>query len=379
MKKTVKRYSQISVLLSIILACTPQRENENPFDKDAIKASLELIAESPNRWTGISVSKEGRMFVCFPRWSRQVPVSVGEIIGGEVKPYPDQEWNNWIDGNADANKFICIQSVYVDYENYLWILDPASPYLRGVVDAGARIHKFDLSDNRLIRTYFIPDSVATGNAYLNDIRIDTKSETAYITESGLGAVIVVDLRTGNALRRLANHYSTKAELDSITVEGVSLKIKIHADGIALSPDREHLYYHPLSGRHLYRVPTKELRDASISDTLIETKVERVAEVGVNDGILCDRFGNIFLSGLESNSINVWNTKNKVVRIIEDERIQWPDTFTRDSDGNVYFTVARLHLPPDPNNLFKIFKIVFEYEKLKLMDSAMAIEALRPKE
>ncbi len=360
MKTTLKRSYQIPVLLMIILACHSQREIENPFNKDAIKASLELIAESPNRWTGICISKEGRMFVCFPRWSNQVPVSVGEIVNGEVKPYPDPDWNNWIDGTADVNKFICIQSVYVDDENYLWILDPASPYLRGVVDEGARIYKFDLSDNRLIRTYFIPDSIAAGKSYLNDIRIDTKFEIAYITESGLGAIIIVDLRTGSSLRRLANHYSTKAELDSITVEGISIKAKIHADGIALSPDKTHLYYQSLSGRHLYRVPTKELSDASLSDTLIENKVELVAEVGVNDGILCDRFGNIFLSGLESNSINLLNTKNKFVHIIKDERIQWPDTFTMDSDGNIYFTVAQLHLPPDPNNLYKIFKIVFEY-------------------
>lgn len=42
-----------------------------------------------------------------------VPVSVGEIVGGEVNPYPDQKWDG-IDSNADVNKFICIQNVYVD-------------------------------------------------------------------------------------------------------------------------------------------------------------------------------------------------------------------------------------------------------------------------
>jgi sugar lactone lactonase YvrE len=350
----------LAVFVIIAISCNSGKDIENPFLKENFKPSLKLIAESQYRWTGISVSQEGRMFVCFPRWSRQVPVSVGEIVNGEVKPYPDKDWNNWIDGEADANKFICVQSVYVDDENYLWILDPASPYLRGVVPEGARIYKFDLRNNSLIRTYFIPHGVAAGKSYLNDIRVDTKSETAYITESGLGAIIVVNLKTGNSLRRLANHYSTKAELDSITVEGNSIKLKIHADGIALSPDMKHLYYQSLSGRHLYKVPAKELGDTSITDELIERKVEPVAEVGVNDGILGDRFGNIFLTGLESNSINLLNTKNKLIQIIKDQQIQWPDTFTMDSDGNVYFTVAQLHLPPDPDNLYKIFKIVFEY-------------------
>ena len=240
----------IAVLVITAISCNLKKDIENPFLKENMKFSLDLVAESPYRWTGISISREGRMFVCFPRWSRQVPVSVGEIVNGEVLPYPDQDWNNWTDGNADVNKFICVQSVYVDDENFLWILDPASPYLRGVVNDGARIYKFDLKDNILIRTYFIPKSVAADKSYLNDIRVDTKSQTAYITESGLGAIIVVNLKTGNSIRRLANHYSTKAELDSITVEGNSIKLKIHADGIALSPDMKHLYYQSLSGRHL---------------------------------------------------------------------------------------------------------------------------------
>ena len=69
---------------------------ENPFIKDLPQASLELVAESSNLWTGVSISREGRIFVCFPRWSRQVPISVGEIVDGTVKPFPDENWNSWI-------------------------------------------------------------------------------------------------------------------------------------------------------------------------------------------------------------------------------------------------------------------------------------------
>jgi sugar lactone lactonase YvrE len=347
-------------LLVITLAFCSGRDSkaENPIIKDLPQASLELVAESSNLWTGVSISRDGRIFVCFPRWSRQVPISVGEIVDGVVTPFPDQGWNSWMDGERATNKFVCIQSVVVDDDDYLWILDPASPYLRGVVDEGARIYKFELKGNSLIRTYSIPSSAAPQKSYLNDIRVDTVSETAYITESGLGAIVIVDLKSGNSYRRLDNHFSTKAELDRIIIEGVPVEAKIHADGISLSPDRKYLYYQALCARHLYKVPTKDLREPSIQDVLLESKVERAGEVGANDGILGDRYGNIFLSGLETNSINVLNTKNQLIRIIQDRRIQWPDTFAMDSGGDVYFTVSHLHLPPDPSNPYKIFRIRF---------------------
>jgi hypothetical protein len=52
--------------------------------------------DSEGTRTGVAVSREGRIFVNFPRWSPNVLVSVAEIIsGGETKPFPDAEWNRW--------------------------------------------------------------------------------------------------------------------------------------------------------------------------------------------------------------------------------------------------------------------------------------------
>jgi len=353
-----KNYFLYLLVITLTFCSGRNPKAENPFITDPPKAILEPIAESSNLWTGISISRDGRIFVCFPRWSRQVPISVGEIVDGVVKPFPDQDWNSWIDEEPATNKFVCVQSVVVDDDDYLWILDPASPYLQGVVGEGARIYKFELKGNSLIRTYSIPSSAAPQKSYLNDIRVDTMSDTAYITESGLGAIIVVDLESGNSYRRLDHHFSTKAEVGRITVEGIPVESKIHADGISLSPDRKYLYYQALCARNLYKVPTKDLRDPSVQDVLLESEVERLGEVGVNDGILGDRYGNIFLSGLETNSINMLNTENRLIQIIQDRRIQWPDTFSMDSGGNIYFTVAKLHLPPDPSNPYKIFRIRF---------------------
>src|SRR4051794_34594394 len=46
--------------------------------------------------TGVTVAAQGRVFVSFPRWTEDVPVSVAEVgPGGKLTPYPDTRWNAW--------------------------------------------------------------------------------------------------------------------------------------------------------------------------------------------------------------------------------------------------------------------------------------------
>ena len=56
---------------------------------------LEQVAQSARQWTGIAVMPDGRIFVNFPRWSDDVPVSVGELRpDGSVRAFPNAEWNS---------------------------------------------------------------------------------------------------------------------------------------------------------------------------------------------------------------------------------------------------------------------------------------------
>ena len=44
--------------------------------------------------TGVGVStKSGRVFVNFPYWSDGHSISVAEIVNGQSKPFPNEEWN----------------------------------------------------------------------------------------------------------------------------------------------------------------------------------------------------------------------------------------------------------------------------------------------
>ncbi|MEO5718390.1 MAG: L-dopachrome tautomerase-related protein, partial [Chthoniobacterales bacterium] len=169
-------------------------------------ASLKMVASFPDQQvTGVAVSKQGRIFVNFPNWSDNHRLSVAEVIDGNPVAYPNEEWNG---SGAPDKHFVCVQSVYVDESDSLWILDPAAPKMKETVQGGPKLLKVDLVKNAVVQTILFSEEIAPKKSYLNDVRVDTKTQTAFITDSGLGAILVVDLRSGKARRVLQDDHST---------------------------------------------------------------------------------------------------------------------------------------------------------------------------
>ncbi len=314
-------------------------------------------ARSERLWTGVAVSEAGRIFASYPRWSEDGGHSVAEITGeSPPAPYPDSTWNRWDETDDPAGRFVCVQSVYVDDEDDLWILDPASPLFRGVVPGGAKLVRVDLATNHVVRTYPLDSTVASPRSYLNDVRVDTKRRFAYISESGEGSIVIVNLRTGAARRVLAGHSSTAAEDTVIVVEGVRIKAPVHCDGIALDPKREYLYYQALRGRTLYRIATRLLRDFKTPEAALAKGVERVARTGAADGIEFDGAGNLYLTALEHNAIRRFTPGGALETVIRDPRLRWPDSLSIARDGSVYVTTSQLHLGPNRVDPYRIFRL-----------------------
>lgn len=327
--------------------------------------------------TGVAVSKAGRVFVNFPLWSERHEYSVVEIMpDGSQRPFPDAKWNSWREGSnaiAPEKAFVCVQSVWIDDTDTLWILDPAAPRMEYVVPGGPKLVKINLASNTVEQVIPFEQELTPGQSYLNDVRVDTRRKVAYITESGLGAILVVDLETAKIRRLLADHPSTKAEPIELVIEGKKLTDQsgktpqIHADGIALSPDGEYLYYHALTGKTLYRVPTRLLRDDGVAEHDIAQGVEKVAQTVVTDGMLMDKAGNIYHTALEQNAIVRFTPEKKLETVIKHDRIKWPDSMAlRQMDEGrpeLYFTTSQIHHMPrfndgketrtEPYHVFKI--------------------------
>lgn len=332
---------------------SPEGSSETAPLAESRKPTLELVAQSPRQWTGITVSKEGRIFVNFPRWSEDVPVSVAELKDGKVVPWPDATWNSWASGAPAENRFVAVQSVVIDDQDRLWAVDTGNPQFKGVI-APPRLQQFDLSGKR-VRTYAFPPEVSSGDSYLNDVRIDTENGVAYLTDSQAGGLVVLDLKSGSARKVLRDHPSTHAEATGLTVMGKSFPRAVQSDGIALSPDRKTLYWTALTGHSLWRIPTEALRDARLDDAALASRLERVATIVATDGIEFDRQGQLWLGGLEDSSLTRYVPGGKYEQVLQDDRLRWPDTFAVGPDGKVYVTTTQIHLSPAERGPYEIYR------------------------
>jgi sugar lactone lactonase YvrE len=334
-------------------------------------AELEEVASFDNQQvTGVGVSgKTGRVFVNFPYWSDDHLLSVAEIVDGQPRAFPNEEWNK--PGDAGSH-FICVQSVVVDDEENLWVLDPAAPKMLEIVKGGPKLVKVDLRTNQVVQTIPFGEDIAPKKAYLNDVRIDTAAKVAFITDSGKGAIIVVDLKTGKARRLLDGHKSTQPEKDvKLTVDGKQLldqqkksAPQIASDGIALDAKNGYLYYHALTAHTLYRIKISALLDANLSKSDLESKVETVAQTPAPDGMLEAADGSVYLTDIEGGAIQHWNVAtDKVEPVIEDKRLLWPDTMAWGPRGELYVTASQIENMPRFNGgkttrteAYKLWKI-----------------------
>ncbi len=325
----------------------------------AVPAARGALLEYPlsnDQVTGIAVSRQGRIFVNFPRWGKDPLYSVAEVLpDGSLRPYPDTDWNRWGKdeaGHPEAH-FVCVQSVVVDGSDFLWVLDPASPAFKGVVPGGAKLVKINLATGIVEQVIPFDDVAAPRASYLNDVRFDPAGGVAYLTDSGTGAIVVVNLANGKSRRRLAGHPSTKAEPGYVPVIGgkelrdeQGLVPKIHADGIAIDPAGEFLYYHALTARTLYRVKTSLLKDSGLSEEELSGRVERMADTGATDGMLMASDNTLYLTALEENAIKRYRPDGDILdTVVREDRLQWPDSMALSPDNYLYVTASQIHLMP----------------------------------
>jgi len=327
---------------------------------------LEVVAATGQQWTGVAVSSKGNVFVNFPNWTEDANISVAKIIDGEPVAYPSLDWNN----RDRAEAFQAVQSVVIDKADRLWVLDTNNPRFGGVQDPGPSLYQFDLTNNKMVNRYTFPQEAYTSQSYYNDVRIDVQQEIAYITDSGEGAIIVLDLKTGKARRLLKNHASVKHETDYLMCNGNKWQGAVDADGLALTPDGKWLYYIALSSHTLYRAPTDALRDTTLSATELAQAVEKVMAVPATDGMLFDAKGNLWMGGLENNAINQLANDGMLYRVVQDSSLKWVDSFAKAANGEIYFTTSQIHLPPNERTAYKVMKLAPETLEKKPLDKIL---------
>jgi len=313
---------------------------------------LKQVASFPHQVTGVTVEPGGRIFVNFPRWTEDSPVTVAELLpDGTLEPYPDETWNAWRNARMNelsvADHFVCVQSIVADGRGSLWVLDPAAPGNEKILPNGPKLVQIDLATDKVIKVIPFGEDVALQGSYLNDIRFSPDGRVAYITDSGTrGAIIVVNLHSGGAWRLLDGHPSTQVEKDvTVQADGAPLRRPdqrgpaFAADGIALSADGSTLYWQALTGQTLYGIDTRALR-TRISPREVERQVRTVGRTTVADSLWMARDGTLYVTSPQDGSSKAW-TGAQLEPVLQDPRLRWPDTMSQGPDGTLYVTASHI--------------------------------------
>lgn len=317
---------------------------------------LQSVATFDHQVTGVTVASDGRIFVNFPRWNEDTPVSVAEVLpDGSIKPYPDEQWNAWRNARmgelSAGDHFVCVQSVFADRRGSLWIVDPSAPNAEKTIKNGPKIVQIDLATNKVKRVFAIGADVAGAASYLNDIRIAPDGRFAYLTDSGSpGGLVVLSIESGQAWRVLSDDPSTQFDPTVVVhTDGRALRRPdgrqplFNADSLALSKDGEVLYWQALTGKTLYRIKTSSLQSAAAAG---QAQPEKVATTEPADGLWTGENDEIYLSSIADNAIKIVNPANGSVQsVLTDSRLRWPDTFSQGPDGAIYVTASHIQDSP----------------------------------
>ncbi|XP_053982209.1 major royal jelly protein 1-like [Hylaeus volcanicus] len=303
---------------------------------------------------------KGKMYLSLPRFKDGVPVTLGVTSATPVNhnTAPSLEaYPNWdMQKLDDCSAFQFVQSMEIDPAGRMWVLDSGrvSPLLPEVkITCPPRLVILDIENNgEILRNYEFPQHVARrGTAYLNDIVVDHEDGgMAYITDTDREdpGLIVYSLQNNTSWKVRHDSMKAKPEAVRFMINKTPVNVPFAIDGIALSPassEDRMVYYSPLSSFHLYSVPTSALKNnASIDDV--------VKEVGrknsQSDGMVMSATGVLYYGLLADDAVGTWDTEqsqsfNTGKRVIsrDHERMQWPDSFAIDEDGNVYCVTNQL--------------------------------------
>lgn len=340
-------------LIAIIVAAFTLSNSNAQMEKyhsDKLETVIDL---GEYQAIGVAVSPKNRVFISFPKRGGKYDMGLAEIVHGKKVVFPDNSWN---DNNLDEDHhFLNVQDLVVDGANNLWVLDskPASKGSIAGLNAGGdtvghfKMLKIDLNTNKVVAVYHF-NGLDKSHSGLNDMRIDVDRQLAYLSDPGRAAIVVLDLKTDQARTVLAKSKYTTADTNIVlTYDGHQMRNQqgkpfvSNVNGIALTRDYKYFYFKPINCNDLYRIDTKYLSNAKLSDAELMSHVEDVGKVGITHGLVADAKGNIYLTTSTNYTISYISPDGKIHTLLQDSRLLWPDSLGIGTDGYVYFSCSQL--------------------------------------
>jgi sugar lactone lactonase YvrE len=329
----------------------PQPHN----DVDADSASAPIA--------GVHMDSRSRVFVSTPRLlSAKAPSTLSLLDTrypdgpARLRAFPS------VDGNAvaaaPAAHLRNVLGFHVDHRNgWLWALDMG--FVAGEQEApagGQKLVVYDLRSGRVVKRIALDAVADRAGSFLNDVAVDEVRKIAYISDSGLrsaprnqAGIIVAEFASGRVRRVLHQHRSVMpADGVSVVSHGEEVwpgnPLRLGINGIALSPDRQALYWAVTTGTTVFRIPTQALLSPALSDDARAAAVVAVGDIGGNsDGIVFGRDGHLYITDVTRNGIVQLNVRTgEAALVASSDDIFWPDTATLAPGGDIVFSASRLN-------------------------------------
>lgn len=349
----------VVVLSEAALASPPQNQPKtsplsSPVTATPIRktqpsaAQLEVVAKIPQGPGNITITPDSRIIISLHQFYSPKDRVVEVKPNGTLVPFPNVEWTRG--RNPDGTGLDSVLGIQADANGVVWMLDNG---MRGQVTP--QLVGWNTRTNQLEKVIPLPQQIGQPDSFLNDLAVDSTHDAVYISDpasASTAALIVVDLKTGEARRVLTGDRSVVPEqvdlvidrtpVQSLKPDGSIERPRIGANPIALDARNEWLYFGPMHATRLYRIPTADLRNAQLSAEQLAQKVEDYAERPITDGISIDRENNIYIGDLSAHAIGVIRSDRTYQRLVSAAWLDWTDAFSFGTDGYLYSVVNQLN-------------------------------------
>lgn len=348
MKILLKLFAVLAVVIVVLGITAKVRYGGGEQFPDRTTAPLmsfdnvEVVANLDFPPGNIAISADNRIFFTMHPEAGP-PVNLVEWRDGEAHPFPSTDYQP---GGSEPLAMQEVLSVRIDRQQRLWLLDNAT---HG--SGQPRLLAFDISSGELVHHYDFPKDIFGFGSHANDFQVSHDGNTIFISDASLlaksPAIVVYDVQAKRSIRQLEGHVSVTTENYVPVVQGRKMSIggifsvKSGVNGIALDRTGEWLYYAPLMGNHLYRVPAAKLGDFSISAEALAQAVETHGERSMTDGMTTDSLGNVYLTDAENSAINRITPDKNMETVLKDARLRWPDGLGFGPDGYLYISCSSL--------------------------------------
>lgn len=328
----------------ILTRARPAHAAEKPL-------ALEIAVRSPWMANQVALTRHNTLFLGLPRYAADKPTpSLARLESdGTLVAFPGNSWNEWAPGKDGREAFVYLNSVHIFEDDTIWCVDQGSvsagvfPAEYAVPQTGAqKLVQLDSKSGAILRIIRFDDTILPPGAQMNDLRFH--GNKMYISDSGLGGIIIHDLQSGKTVRRLSGKKALLASAAKVPailahIKGGDVFHPPNSDMIEITSEGKWLYWAAPTGP-LYRLETRLLNDADVSEEQLQQAIERVYDNNFAGGCCMDSLGNVYFSETITHNITLLSPSGKTAVIASGPELVRPDGSFISLDRKLYIPVKQ---------------------------------------